>query len=162
MLYHVVYVQSIKSAYAHDTLVIHHWFILIHYHINNILKQHINNILTTYDWQSLTNIFTHIFTIPPGLSALATWDGHLPGVRIELPPRRGQPPGGFIWVVPLGHLSHMWTKMLFTGNWYINSLQLMNWWKIDGELNIIDAFLWFQKLFQTRLKFWNVFLWVLI
>jgi len=26
----------------------------------------------------------------PGLSALATWDGHLPGVRIELPPRRGQ------------------------------------------------------------------------
>eukprot|EP00435_Cladocopium_sp_Y103_P023272 s253_g5.t1 len=34
--------------------------------------------------------FVNLQSESPGLPGLATWDGHLPGVRIELPPRRGQ------------------------------------------------------------------------
>ena len=53
---------------------------LMNIYLTYIQIEHLNE-LPLFDWES------------PGLSALATWDGHLPGVRIELPPRRGQPLG---------------------------------------------------------------------
>ena len=131
MLYHVVYVQSIKSAYAHDTLVIHHWFILIHYHINNILKQHINNI-----WLTVINQYIHPYihhTSRPQCTGHLGWSSSRGTDRVATAPWAatwrfylGRPSGS-----PESHVNknvvHRELIYQFTS---INEL-MENWWRIE-------------------------------
>ena len=99
------------------------------------------NVLFTNSHFGIIHVYTFSILCPcyvipkqakTGLSALATWDGHLPGVRIELPPRRGQPPG-LLW-------KDGWIHMMFS------SIYKDLWWFMYRYAYCEKIYSWFIDL----------------